>query len=77
MVLFADFDLVCSCSCSLIALRKCGVDTVGRATSKKGSRLLGSQVDDIQRLVDLYEKVQIFPCDSNEPRKMSHNFFLG
>ena len=37
MVLLADFDHVCSRSHFLVALRKCGFETVGKQDSKAGS----------------------------------------
>ena len=58
-----------------MALRKCGFETFGKRDSKAGSRFLGSKEADIQRLVELYEKLDIFPKPNATPRKLTHNYF--
>ena len=75
MVLLADFGLVCTRSRFLVALRKCGFGTFGKKDRKPGSRFLGSKEADVQRLVELYEKLDIFPQPNSIPRKLTPNFF--
>lgn len=69
-----NFDAACSHMKGIMLLRKCSYETFGRRETRT-STVFASQEPSIEKLVQLFEKADLFPLNSSVERKMHPNFF--
>ena len=68
------FDKACEISGHVMLLLKCAYETFGHRQSRRSSSL-PSQEANVAQVVELFERIDIFPSDDNVQREMNENFF--
>ena len=71
----SSFESSCERSKHILSLRDCAFDAFGRRKSIQRNRALGQQESEVEKLINFFELVDIFPNDNDIKRKMTEDFF--